>query len=49
MAKKAYTKAVADMKDLADMGRKAQAESLAVISKRAGEHMEEIKKLLIPK
>ena len=49
IAKKAYAKAVADVKDLADMARKSQTESMASITKRAQEHMEEIKKMMKPK
>lgn len=49
IAKKAYTKAVADVKDLADMARKSQTDSMASITKRANEHMAEIKKMMMPK
>jgi phasin family protein len=49
IAKKAYAKAVADVKDLADMARKSQTDSMASITKRAKEHMEEIKKMMKPK
>jgi phasin family protein len=49
IAKKAYAKAVADVKDLADMARKSQTDSMASITKRANEHMEEIKKMMNPK
>jgi phasin family protein len=49
MAKAAYAKALADMKVLADIGQKAQTESLAVITKRATENLEQIKKLMTPK
>jgi phasin family protein len=49
ITKKAYAKAVADVKDLADMARKSQVESMASITKRANEHMEEIKKMMNPK
>jgi phasin family protein len=49
MAKNAYAKALADMKTLADIGQKAQAESLAIVTKRASENLEEIKKLMTPK
>ncbi len=49
IVKKAYAKAVADVKDLADMASKAQADSMASITKRAGEHMEEIKKMMKPR
>lgn len=49
IAKKAYAKAVADVKDLADMARKSQTDSMASITKRANEHMAEIKKMMTPK
>jgi phasin family protein len=49
IAKKAFAKAVADMKDLAAMTQKAQTESMASITKRANEHMAEIKKMMSPK
>jgi hypothetical protein len=37
------------VKDLADMARKSQTDSMASITKRAGEHLEEIKKMMKPK
>lgn len=49
IAKKAFAKAVADMKDLAAMTQKAQTDSMASITKRANEHMAEIKKMMTPK
>jgi phasin family protein len=49
LAKKAYEKALTDMNALAEIGQKAQAESLAVITKRANENLEQIKKLMTPK
>jgi phasin family protein len=49
IVKKAYAKAVADAKDLAEMARKAQTDSMASITKRANEHMAEIKKMMTPK
>ena len=49
IAKKAFAKAVADMKDLAAMTQKAQTDSMASITKRASEHMAEIKKMMTPK
>ena len=49
IAKKAFAKAVADMKDLAAMTQKAQTDSMASITKRANEHMAEIKKMMAPK
>lgn len=49
IVKKAYAKAVADVKDLADMARKSQAESMVSITKRANEHLAEIKTMMKPK
>lgn len=49
LAGKAYQKALADMTALAEMARKAQADAMAVITKRATESLEEIKKLMQPK
>ena len=49
IVKKAYAKAVANAKDLAEMARKAQTDSMASITKRANEHMAEIKKMMMPK
>ena len=45
----AYTKALADMKDLADMVRKSQTDAMAGITQRAMQSMEEMKKLMHPK
>ncbi len=49
IVKKAYARAVADAKDLAEMARKAQTDSMDSITKRANEHMAEIKKMMTPK
>jgi phasin family protein len=49
VAKKAYDKAVADLAELAEITRKAQTETLAIVSKRAEEQMAEFMKLLTPK
>ena len=49
VAKKAYDKAVADLAELAEITRKAQADTLAIVSKRAEEQMAEFMKLLTPK
>lgn len=48
LARKAYTKALADMKDLADIARKSQTDAMASITKRATEHMQEIRKMMQP-
>ena len=45
----AFEKTVADMKELAEMARRSQADAMASITSRATEHMEEIKKLMQPK
>ncbi|SAL50547.1 phasin family protein [Caballeronia humi] len=46
VARNAYVKAIDDMKDLAEIARKSQADAMASITQRANEHMEEIKKML---
>ncbi len=48
LVQKALHKALADMQDLADTAYRAQTESMAAITKRAGEHIEELKALLKP-
>ena len=45
-ARKAIEKAIADMKELAEMARDSQATAMAHITQRANEHMAEIKKLI---
>jgi len=45
----AFEKTVADMKELAEMARRSQAEAMGSITSRAAEHVEEIKKLMQPK
>ena len=49
IAKKAYDKAVADLAELAEITRKAQTETLAIVAKRAEEEMAEFMKQLTPK
>jgi phasin family protein len=49
IARKAYDKAVSDMMELAEMARKAQADAMAGITRRAMESMEEMKKLMKPR
>lgn len=41
-----YQKALTDMKDLAEMARKAQLDALATITQRANLHLEEMKALM---
>jgi phasin family protein len=49
IVRKACERAIADMKDLAEMTRKSQADAMAHITQRATEHMGEIRKLMQPK
>ncbi len=49
LARKAYERAVADTKELAEIARKSQAEALAIVSQRANQQVEEFKKLMQPK
>jgi phasin family protein len=49
MVRKACEMALADMKELAEMARKSQADTMAHITARATEHMNDIKKLMQPK
>ena len=49
LARKAYEKAVTDMKELAEIARKSQADALAIVSQRANQQVEEFKKLMQPK
>ncbi|SAK77710.1 TIGR01841 family phasin [Caballeronia ptereochthonis] len=46
VARTACLKALDDIKDLAEIARKSQADAMASITQRANEHMEEIKTLL---
>ena len=45
----ALQKALVDMQELADTAYRAQADSIAVVTKRVAEHVEELKALLQPK
>ncbi|HUG60026.1 MAG TPA: TIGR01841 family phasin, partial [Candidimonas sp.] len=49
LARQAYEKTLADMKDLAEIARKSQADAMASITQRATQHMEELKKMMQPK
>jgi len=49
LAREAYQKTLADMKELADIVRKSQAEALARVTDRAIEHLQELKKMIQPK
>jgi len=46
LARKAYEKALADMKELADIARQSQSEAMASISERAAQHMQEIRDMV---
>ena len=49
LVRNACAKAIADMQDLAEMMRKSQADTMAHITRRAHEHVAEIKELMAPK
>ena len=46
LARKAYEKVLGDMKDLAEIARKSQAEAMAKITQRGTEHLDEVKKMM---
>ena len=47
--RKAFEKTLADMKELAEMARNSQADAMAHLTKRGGEQLQEIRKLMQPK
>jgi phasin family protein len=47
--RKAFEKTLADMKELAQMAQRSQAEAMAHITQRGNEHLQEIRKLMQPK
>lgn len=49
MARKAYEKALSDMKDLAEIAQKSQTDAMAIIMERAAQNMQEIKNMMQPK
>lgn len=49
LARKAYEKALADMKELAEIAQKSQADAMASITERAAVHLQEIKNMMQPK
>lgn len=49
LVRKAYQKALADMKDMAEMARKSQTDAMAAITQRATQSMAEMKTLMQPK
>jgi phasin family protein len=46
LARKAYEKVLGDMKDLAEIARKSQADAMSKITQRGTEHLEEVKKMM---
>jgi phasin family protein len=48
-ARDAYHKVLADMKELADIVRKSQAQAMTQITDRAIEHLRELKRMIQPK
>jgi phasin family protein len=46
VARNACVKALEDMKELAEIARKSQADTMAAITQRANDHVDEIKKML---
>jgi phasin family protein len=46
LARKAYEKVLADMKDLAEIARESQADAMAKITQRGTEHLDEVKKMM---
>ena len=48
-ARKAIEKAIADMKELAEMAQRSQRDALAHLTQRADEHLQEIRGLMQPK
>ena len=48
LARNAYTKALADMRDLVEIARKSQVDAMASITKRANEHLQEIRQMMQP-
>ncbi|MGF6261633.1 TIGR01841 family phasin [Paraburkholderia sp. BR13444] len=49
VVQQALHKALVDMQELADTAYRAQSDSIAVVTKRVAEHVEELKALLQPK
>jgi phasin family protein len=49
LAREAYHKTLTDMKELADIVRKSQAEALTKVTDRAIEHLQELKRMVQPK
>jgi phasin family protein len=49
MARDAYHKVLVDMKELADIVRKSQAQAMTQVTDRAIEHLRELKRMIQPK
>ena len=49
IAREAYHKTLTDMKELADIVRRSQAEAMTKVTDRAIEHLQELKKMIQPK
>ena len=49
VARKACEKVLADMKDLAEMARKSQADAVASMTQRATQNMQDFKQMMQPK
>jgi phasin family protein len=49
LGRMACEKTLTDMKDLADMVRQSQADTMASITQRAAERMQEVRRLIAPK
>jgi phasin family protein len=46
LARQAYEKVLDDMKDLAEIARKSQAEAMTKITQRGTEHLDEVRKMM---
>lgn len=46
LARKAYERVLGDMKDLAEIARKSQADAMATITQRGTQNLEDVKKML---
>lgn len=49
LARQAFEKTLADMKELAEIARKSQVDALASITQRATQNMQEVQKMMQPK
>ena len=46
LARKAYEKVLGDMKELAEIARKSQADAMVSITQRCTQHLDEVKKMM---